>query len=126
MENLVYQEIAKTYPKSIRYMQEENFWDLNTELIEVMNKSGFFIRRKQTKLFGDMQQLLGHLARKLIEDGYKLQPGTYELWFEMLSKKSEEITGSSPNMEFIFMVLEYMRESAKNKQAKAIMDNLFK
>ena len=107
--NSVYSELSQSYPKSVKYIQEEDFWVLNNELNEIMSKSSLFNNKKRKETAGLMQQKLKHLAKKLIEDGYDLKPGTFEAWFEMLCRKLEEKTNSSPDIQNIISILAYAR-----------------
>jgi hypothetical protein len=60
----VYSELSESYPKSIKYIQEEGFWVLNQELNEIMSKSSLFNGKKQKETMGLMQTKLKHLAIK--------------------------------------------------------------
>lgn len=107
--NSVYSELSKSYPKSIKYIQEEDFWVLNDELNEIMSKSSLFNGKKQKETIGLMQTKLKHLAVKLVDDGYDLKPETFESWFVMLCKKLLNKTGSSPDIKHILSILAYAR-----------------
>jgi len=112
-EDSDYSELIHSYPKSIQYIQEEDFWVLNLELINIMSKSSFLKNRKQKdaveEIVGLMEVKLKHLAAKLIEDGYDLKPGTFEEWFEMLCRKLKEKTNSSPDIRHILSILAIAR-----------------
>ena len=108
-EDLVYSELSESYPKSIKYIQEERFWVLNLELNEIMSKSSLFNGKKQKEIIGLMQTKLKHLAVKLVEDGYDLKPGTFESWFVMLCRKLQNKTGSCPDIKHILSILAYAR-----------------
>jgi len=107
--NSVYSELSESYPKSIKYIQEEDFWVLNDELNEIMSKSSLFNGKKQKETIGLMQVQLQHLAVNLVDDGYDLKPRSFESWFVMLSKKLQNKTGSSPDIKHILSILAYAR-----------------
>ena len=117
-EDSDYAELIHIYPKSIKYIQEEDFWVLNHEMQEIMSKSSFLKTRKQKddvdEIVGLMKVKLKHLAAKLIEDGYDLKPSTFEEWFEMLCRKLQETTSSSPNIRVILTILAIDRGQRKN------------
>ena len=105
----VYSELSESYPKSIKYIQEEGFWVLNQELNEIMSKSSLFNGKKQKETTGLMQTKLKYLAVKLVDDGYDLKPGTFESWFVMLCRKLQNKTGNSPDIKHILSILAYAR-----------------